>query len=145
MTDLKIETAIGREFPKKVIPLIEQAKKSIEVIVYDWGWYPNEIGEKIQLFNNAIVRAKQKGVVVKAVVLKRLIAEILRREGIMVKRVESSKLLHAKLMIIDDKIVIVGSHNYTKNAFNINFEASVILRDEETTRKFKNYFENFFY
>lgn len=145
MENLKIETAIGREFPKKVTPLIEQAKKSIEIIVYDWGWYPNEIGEKIQLFNNAIVRAKNRGVIVKAVVLKRLIAEILRREGIRVKRVESSKLLHAKLMIIDDEIVIVGSHNYTKNAFNINFEASVILRDEETTRKFKNYFENFFY
>lgn len=145
MTDLKIDIAIGRQFPKKVIPLIEQAKKEIDIIVYDWGWYPDEIGEQIQLFNNAIIRAKQKGVIVKAVVLKRLIAEILRREDIMVKRIESSKLLHTKLMIIDDEIVIVGSHNYTKNAFNINFEASVILRDEETTRKFKNYFENFFY
>ncbi len=145
MENLKIETAIGREFPKKVTPLIEQAKKSIEIIVYDWGWYPNEIGEKIQLFNNAIVKAKNRGVVVKVVVLKRLIAEILRREGIMVKRIESSKLLHIKLMIIDNQIVIVGSHNYTKNAFNINFEASVILRDEETTKRFKDYFENFFY
>lgn len=141
----KIDIVIGRAFPRKVIPLIEQAKKEIDIIVYDWGWYPNEIGEQIQIFNNAIVRAHHKAIVVKAVVHKRLIKVILEREGLRVKRVESSKLLHTKLMIIDDEIAILGSHNYTKNAFNINYEVSVIIYDREIAMKFKNYFENFFY
>ena len=145
MEDQKIEIAIGREFPRKVIPLIDKTKRTIKIIVFDWGWYENEIGEKIQLFNNAIIRANKRGVEVKAAVHKRLIAEILKRQGIRVKRIESSKLLHVKLMLIDDEIVIIGSHNYTKNAFNINFEASLIVRDKETALKFLNYFEGFFY
>lgn len=139
-----IDIAIAREFPKKVIPLIEEAKKSISIIVYDWLWYPDEIGANIQVFNNAIVRARNRGVDVRACVRKRLIYEILKRANIRVKRLKSSKTLHVKLMIIDDNITIVGSHNYTKNAFNINYEASVIIRDEEIARKFNEYFNPFF-
>lgn len=141
----KIEIAISREFPQKVIPLIERAKKSIAIIVYDWLWYPDQIGANIQLFNNAIIRANNRGIEVRVCVNKRLIAEILRRAGVQVKRLQSSKSLHVKLMIIDNEITIIGSHNYTKNAFNINYEASVILRDEETARKFKEYFNPFFH
>ena len=141
----KIELVIGREFPKKVIPLIEDAKTSIAIIVYDWLWYPDEIGAQIQLFNNAIIRANNRGVEVRVCVQKRKIAEILKQAGIRVKRIESSKSLHVKLMIIDNEITIVGSHNYTKNAFDINYEASTILRDTETARKFKEYFNPMFY
>ena len=140
----KIEIVVGKEFPKKVIPLIERANKTIAIIIYDWLWYPNEIGSNVQLFNNSIIRANNRGVKIRVCVNKRLIAEILRRSGIQVKRLQSSKSLHIKLMIIDDDITIIGSHNYTKNAFNINYEASVILRDEETARHFKEYFNPFF-
>lgn len=140
-----IETAIGRQFPKKVIPLIEQAKKSIYIIVYDWRWYADQIGAQIQLFNNAIVRAKQKGLEVKAVVWDRKIFNLLSELGIRAKWVGESKLLHIKLMIIDDQITILGSHNYTKNAFDFNFESSVIIYDEKTAIEFKKFFETFFY
>ena len=145
METLKIETAIGEQFPKKVIPLIEDAKTSIAIIVYNWYWYPDEIGTQIQLFNNAIVRANNRGVEVRVCVQERKIAEILKQAGIRVKKIDSSKTLHSKLMIIDNDITIVGSHNYTKNAFDINYEASVILRDTKTARKFKEYFNPFFY
>lgn len=136
---------IGRDFSRQVIPLIKNAKKSIKIMVYEWRWYPNEIGSKIQAFNQEILQANKRGVEVKAVVHKALIAEILRREKIKVRKIESSKVLHTKLMIIDDSIIILGSHNYTMNAFNINYEVSVILHDLETVKELKEYFKNFFY
>ena len=136
---------IGREFAREVIPLIQNAKKTIDIMVYEWRWYPNEIGSKIQCFNQAIIQANKKNIEVKAVVHKTLIAEILRREKIKVRKVESSKVLHTKLMIIDNEIVILGSHNYTMNAFNINYEVSVILHDKEIVLDLKQYFKNFFY
>lgn len=145
MEQPKIEIVIGDQFPKKVIPLIEGAKQSINIMVYDWRWYPDQIGSQIQLFNNAIIRAHQKGITVKVVVNKRLVKEILRRQQIRVKRIESSKLLHVKLMIIDDFISILGSHNYTKNAFNINYEISAIIYDDAIAETLKRYFNNFFY
>ncbi len=45
-------------------------------------------------------------------------------------------------MIIDEELCILGSHNYTKNAFNINFEMSVIIRNKEAVSKALKYFEN---
>lgn len=138
------EILISREFPKKVIPLIKNAKQSIDIIVFDWGWYPDEIGEQIQIFNNAIYNANRKGVKVRAVVQKRLIKEILFRLGVDVKILHSNKLLHIKLMIIDGQIAILGSHNYTKNAFNLNYEVSIIIKDEKSVSRLKYYFNNIF-
>lgn len=135
---------ISREFPKKVIPLIKGAKKSIDIIVYDWGWYPDEIGEPIQIFNNAIYNAHRHGVKVRAVVQKRLIKDILLRLGIQVKHHESSKLLHVKMMIVDGEIAVLGSHNYTKNAFNLNYEISIITSTPESVARLQEYFNNLF-
>ena len=135
---------LSREFPKVVIPLIKNAKKSIDIIVFDWGWYPDEIGEPIQIFNNSIYNANKHGVKVRALVQKRLIKIILEKLNIDVKVLHSSKLLHIKLMIIDGEIAILGSHNYTKNAFNVNHEVSIITRQEEDIQKLQTYFNNLF-
>jgi len=138
------DVIISREFPKKVIPLIKQAKKSIDIIVFDWGWYPDEIGEQIQIFNNAIYNANRNGVKVRAVVQKRLIKSILFQLGIDVRIMLSNKLLHIKLMIIDSETAILGSHNYTKNAFNINYEVSIIIKDKDNIARLQTYFNNIF-
>ena len=53
-------TIIGAEFVKKVIPIIKTAKNTIDIIVYDWRWYPDQIGSRIQKFNNTIIDAKKK-------------------------------------------------------------------------------------
>jgi len=135
---------MSREFPKVVIPLIKNAKKSIDIIVFDWGWYPDEIGEPIQIFNNSIYNANKHGVKVRALVQKRLIKIILEKLNIDVKVLHSGKLLHIKLMIIDGEIAILGSHNYTKNAFNVNHEVSIITRQEEDIQKLQTYFNNLF-
>lgn len=138
------EILISRDYPKKVIPLIKGAKKSIDIIVFDWGWYPDEIGEPIQIFNNCIYNANKHGVKVRALVQKRLIKVILDKCEIEAKLLHSNKLLHIKLMIIDDEIAILGSHNYTKNAFNLNYEVSVIIRDFKSILELKNYFNNLY-
>jgi len=135
---------MSREFPKVVIPVIKNAKKSIDIIVFDWGWYPDEIGEPIQIFNNSIYNANKHGVKVRALVQKRLIKIILEKLNIDVKVLHSGKLLHIKLMIIDGEIAILGSHNYTKNAFNVNHEVSIITRQEEDIQKLQTYFNNLF-
>jgi phosphatidylserine/phosphatidylglycerophosphate/cardiolipin synthase-like enzyme len=144
MENTTIKTAIGREFPKKIIPLIDNAKSSVYIMVYEWLWYADQIGASIQLFNNAIVRAKQRGVEIKAVVWRKGIADIIEKLGIKVKWIGQSRMLHVKMMIIDNKIIILGSHNYTKTAFDLNFEASVIIDDENIAKEFTDFFESFF-
>ena len=52
----------------------------------------------------------------------------------------ANKYAHTKLLVIDNKIVVLGSHNWTASAFASNYEASIIIRDEITATDFTNYF-----
>ena len=137
-----METIIGKEFPEKVIPLIKNAKHSIDIIVYEWRWYPNQPGSTIQKFNNSLIDAVRKSKKMRIITNSYQILKLLEGIKIKTKNLHSKRLLHTKLMIIDNKIAILGSHNYTMNAFNINHEVSVIIQEEQVVKRLKTYFEN---
>lgn len=134
------EIIIGSQFPKKVIPLIDSAKYTIKVIVYDWRWYENDPGNIVQLFNSAIIRASKRGVKVQAIINQLEALEPFKANGVDIKKINVAGIVHAKMMIIDDNIVIAGSHNYTHNAFVVNQEISTILRDSEIIKEFNSFF-----
>jgi len=135
-------TIIGKEFADKIIPLIEQSKKSIDIIVYDWKWYPDQVGSAIQRFNNAIINSAKKGKKVRVITTSPFIDQTLSKLNIKTKRWASRKTLHTKLTLIDNEIAVLGSHNYTMNAFTINYEVSVIIREEAVVKRLNQYFEN---
>ena len=137
-----METIIGKEFPKKVIPLIEQAKHVINIIVYSWWWYPDQIGSEIQKFNNTIINAAKKGVNVKVIANEWPTMAVLAKNGIKTKKLETKRKVHAKLMIIDNKTAILGSHNYTMGAFTTNYEISIITQDVEVVKRLRQFFNN---
>ena len=135
---------IGKEFPQRVIPLIEQSKKSIDIIVFDWRWYPQDPGSACQLFNQAIVRATRRNVVVRAIANNNEIIKTLNAVGCRAKKIISQRLMHCKIMIIDNEVLIIGSHNFTQAAFNLNYEMSVLLHDAEAALVCQNFFNNLF-
>jgi len=140
----QIEAIIGKEFIKKVIPLVENAKSSIKIVVFDWRWYPNDPANPAQLFNHAILTAKNRGVDVKAITNTDDVVKLLNQQGCKAKHPISKKLIHAKIMIIDDRHLIIGSHNYTQSAFTMNQEVSVILRDVSAISPFSLFFDSLF-
>ena len=137
-----IQSIIGSEFPKIVIPKIDEAKNSIKIVVFDWRWYPNNPSNSVQLFNQSIVRAVRRGVRVSALANSDDIISTLKQVGVDAKRTFTKNLVHAKLMIIDDRIVIIGSHNYTQNAFTMNYEISSMFDDETSSKDFINFFKS---
>ncbi|MBU0580742.1 MAG: phospholipase D-like domain-containing protein [Patescibacteria group bacterium] len=139
------EIIIGKEFPTKIIPLIDNAKNSIKIIVYDWRWYENDPGNIVQLFNQTIIRASRRGVKIEAIVNNKNIFTLLKENGIQAKILNISGIVHAKLMIIDNNIVILGSHNYTHNAFVINHEISIILKECDIIKDFNLFFTSLWY
>ena len=135
-----METIIGKEFPKKVIPLIDKAKSSIKIIVFDWRFHDKDIASSIQLFNQSIIRAARRGVKIQVLTNNENIAQLLKNFGIEVRVLHSKKLVHAKLMIIDDYFFILGSHNYSFNAFENNLEVSLILDNHKELKLLIDYF-----
>lgn len=138
------EAIIGAEYPKKVIPLIESAKKNIDIVVYDWRWYMDQNMHPTQQFNIALVNAKNRGVQIRAVLNKRLIVDLLNKVGIKAKVLKDRRTVHTKLLIIDDKILVIGSHNFTRNAFTSNIETSVIVEIPEGNTRLRDFFNNLY-
>jgi phosphatidylserine/phosphatidylglycerophosphate/cardiolipin synthase-like enzyme len=137
-----MQTIIGKKYPMLVIPLIEAAKKSIKIVVFDWRWYENDPGNPCQLFNASIVRACRRGVQVEACVNSEAIARPLRENHISVKIPVSKNLMHSKFIIIDDRILVMGSHNFSQMAFTTNLEISVIVDDALEINDFILLFQN---
>jgi len=54
----------------------------------------------------------------------------------------ADKYAHTKLLIIDAKTVVLGSHNWTNSAFGSNYEASIVIKDEATAFAYKDYFND---
>jgi phosphatidylserine/phosphatidylglycerophosphate/cardiolipin synthase-like enzyme len=139
-----MQSIIGSNFPKIVKPYIEQAKNSIDIIVFDWRFYPQDPGAQAQLFNQSIINASKRGVKVRAIINNSQILTYLKSHGIQAKQLLSKKLVHCKLMIIDNKICVVGSHNYTQNAFQMNLELSISFEITDETQEIVTFFNNIF-
>lgn len=141
MTD-QIKVISGRQYPANVIPIIDEAKISIDIVVFDWRWYPNNPGASCQLFNQAILRAVRRGVKIRVITNNDGTINILKKEGVEAKKVLTTRLVHAKALIVDSEIVVTGSHNFTQSAFQMNFELSVIIGPEIPKQAFVSFFEN---
>lgn len=142
MNEIKI--IIGKEYPDVASKLIAEAQKSLKILVFDWRWYPHDPGSVAQRFNNSVVQARQRGIEIKAITPVKETIRRLQEQRIQGKNLDTGKLVHPKLMIIDDKHVIVGSHNFTMNAFTRNYELSVLIKNCDCIDKFLDYFNNLF-
>lgn len=119
--------------------LLSKAKHSIDIEVYTFS------SDSIL---NELVSAKNAGVKIRVILEKRVISKTnqetfdkLSNAGIEIKWASKEfKLTHAKFIIIDGEMVLVGSHNLSENALNSNREASVVINGP-VVKEFINIFE----
>jgi phosphatidylserine/phosphatidylglycerophosphate/cardiolipin synthase-like enzyme len=121
-----------------IIKSIENAEESINIAMYSLT--DSEI-------SRAIVRAKERGVAIriyldsKEVNAEHSKSRFFIKEGIKNIRLSSNRyLMHNKFAIIDNKIVITGSYNWTASAGQRNDENLLILDEEEIVKKYQDYF-----
>lgn len=136
----KPQILIGSEYPEAVIPLINSAKKSIEILMFDWRWYKNDFANPMQQLNHAIVSSVRRRVQVSAITNYNEVIDTLNAQGIKAIQWPRNTLLHSKLLVIDRQIVVMGSHNFTSNAFTSNLETSTILHDEALAVSYSDFF-----
>ena len=139
-----MEILIGSDYPKKMIPLLDGAKKNIEIVVYDWRWYADQVGHPVQQFNMAIARAVNRGVIVRAVVNAHILLPVLTKVGVKVRQLKDRRTLHTKLVIVDSRTLVIGSHNFTRNAFTSNIETSIITEIPEGDERLASFFNNLY-
>lgn len=132
---------IGREYLPVLIEAIEEARQTIDVMMFDWRWYMSDFSCDVQLLNQALVRAMRRKVKIRAYVSKGKVKPRLEKLGFIVKECSQNVLMHGKVCVIDRKIIVLGSHNWTTNAMTKNVEVSLIEESEPKAARFLAYFE----
>lgn len=137
-----VQLIIGREYPDIVSQAIKEAKSSIKILMYDWRWYQDQPGARIQKFNQEIIKAARRGVDVRAIINHGGILHILNANGVKARKTNSSRTMHIKMVIIDNQKIFIGSHNFSINAFEINQEISLQLDDKNIIDRCDRFFNN---
>jgi len=146
----KTTLLINREYGAALLAGLREARSSIIVSCYLFKItkYPDNMPRRIA---NELIRARQRGVAVSVVLeqsrdesdfLNRenhATAALLSRNGIDVHFDSLRKTSHAKVVVIDDRFVFLGSHNLTHSAMSGNNELSVRIDSPDMARKIKAY------
>jgi phosphatidylserine/phosphatidylglycerophosphate/cardiolipin synthase-like enzyme len=67
---------------------------------------------------------------------------ILEKRGVKVYMDEPSRTTHTKLVVVDQKLVFVGSHNFTPSALNHNNEVTVMIEKSGLAKEVRAYILN---
>lgn len=144
-----------RDYFPVVINKINEAKKSIHVVMFEMVW-SNSSTTDVAKLGSALVNASHRGVEVKIIFedghthgfsFTRLPyyvekwSSYFKSNGIQVKVDWSNQTTHDKLVIIDGTIVIVGSTNWSDSALEYNHEADALIENKDVAREYEKYFQ----
>ena len=121
-----------------LLDLISRANKSIHVMVYSFT---------LDDLADALIAAHSRSVDVKVIVERDNAyargSEVnkLLKAGIKVALDANPYLMHHKVMIIDGKIVVTGSYNWSWSAENRNDENVIVIIDEEVAMSYEEEFD----
>ena len=141
----------GQSYIKELIEAVHQAKFSIDVMQYQWNFYPGKSTSLIQQLNRTLIDRVLNGLKVRVLLNKEgrgshLMAINMRASkylsdaGASVKFGRSFPITHAKLWLFDDDIVILGSHNLSNRSVTVNNEASVLIKSRPVLMEYRRYF-----
>ena len=150
--DAKVKSIIGNQYPLVVVPEINSANQKIDIIMYEWKWYSHEKAGGVEKFNLAVQGAARRGVKVRVLLniesmghaitrINKRTETYLRLAGVEVKFGQIGTATHAKILIIDDRKMIIGSHNISKGSFSRNQECSILIEGGEAIREYNDYFK----
>lgn len=119
----------------KIIDLINSASRSIQVAMFTFT-HP--------VLSQTLIKAKNRGIDVKVAIdfqsqkgASNKVIETLKKDHVDILFNRDLKLCHHKYILIDNKTLICGSANWTKSAFNKNYDCFLILYNlDEKQKKF---------
>jgi len=135
-----------RDYFRGVQNLISEAKSSIHMVMFDIKYYPDYPESLVNSLLADLGDAASRGVDVRIItdeyLTEKPVVSILEENGIGIKFDSKEITTHSKLIIIDSKIVIVGSTNWGYHSIEKNHEANVIIYSVPLARQFEGYFES---
>jgi len=113
-----------------IIKLIKKSKKNIIIAMYNFSYkkFAKQLVDKAKNeIKITIILDKSK------IEKKDKIYKYLKNNGIIVKVVD--KKMHMKIAIFDEKILVLGSSNWTKDSFKDNYELVLFTSNKKIINK----------
>lgn len=132
----------SENYAKALIRVIDNAKKTIDIMMFDWKWYKGDFSCDVSLINQAIMRAHRRGVRVRIISNNLDVRGYFATVDVEVRPHNVHGVFHAKLWIFDDFQFVIGSHNMTMGAMSRNFEVSLLQANEDIAKSYTNLFNS---
>jgi phosphatidylserine/phosphatidylglycerophosphate/cardiolipin synthase-like enzyme len=131
--------------------MIQESKRSVQVMMFEMGYYDEHPSTPSNLLIKELIHAKKRGVKVEVILearegedrttkRNRHTGKILSDGGVEVIYDSLSKTTHAKGMVVDGQLTLLGSTNWTYHALTENHEVSVLIRSKEVAKELIDYF-----
>ncbi len=133
-----VEILSGKEYFEKVKSLLEKAKESIQVVMFEMRYYPQYPLSPTNLLIQELIKAKKRGVKVEVILditsdfkknskENQEVGKILSHNGVKVIYDSLETLTHAKIVIVDHRYCVIGSHNWSYHSLTQNNEVSLLV------------------
>ncbi|QOJ79373.1 hypothetical protein IG193_02615 [Infirmifilum lucidum] len=138
---VRVKIINDRDYYPTLLDLLSKANKSIYIAMFEFKSDTDEISRIVEI----LISKAKRGVDVKVVLentidVNELTYRRLLDNGVSVRFDTRAKTTHAKLVIVDGRYVIVGSHNWSYMAMMRNHEASVLIDNPEIAAADASYF-----
>ncbi len=137
------------EYYVEAYKLIKNATDMVYVIMFVVKFDPKHAEDPVNRLLKALVDAKNRGVEVKVLVDDETLKSypqtltFLETNNVKVKLDPSSGVqTHTKMVVVDGKYVLVGSHNWTESALSYNHEVSLEIVSEGIAQEAVGYFNS---
>lgn len=142
----KVTPVADRMYFSHAEQLLKGARKSIHIASFEMKYYRQFPQSKQNLLVRELIYAHERGVDVKIIVdqfsEENNAFELLREAGVEIRYDSNETTTHSKLIIVDGKIVLLGSTNLSYYGLEKNNEANVLVEDKAVAEYYEKYFWN---
>ncbi len=156
----EVKNISGREYYPAVKEALQEAEESIYMVMYQVSLHPYDKATKVYKLIEELMCAKERGVEIKVILDQNIdfvtgqniykwaakgknawCFKALKEAGIDVEYDNLTTYTHAKAIVIDNEIVIMGSSNWSESAFTKNAETNVLIKSKDLASELLKYFK----
>ncbi len=148
--ECKVSLLTNQNYFPALLKIIDEAQNEIFISIFSFkaGVHKNSYPDRIV---GHLAKAVKRGVKVVVIlettnkradelnIQNRQTGKLLEEKGIEVYFDSPRKTTHTKLVVVDERLVILGSHNLTQSALKYNNEISTLMENPDFAKRSRNY------
>lgn len=143
------------QFLPLAVAMVAQAQKSIDITTFKAEISHKGRGDKLRVFFDELIKKAKEGIKVRMLInwnsdkksvakTNLFVVQELRKHNVKIRYLDNCRCCHAKLINVDRKQVILGSHNLSIRSCANNFELSYLIVNFEDVKELANVFDSSF-